>query len=77
MKKTDILFKANYRYDFDRDMYVNRKARKAFSIEFVDDHPLREIMKRIDEHTNGNGWQFYFNTPPSDGIRRELERMLA
>ena len=77
MKKSDILFEANYRYNFERAMYINRAAKKAFSIEFVDDHPAGEIIKRIGEKTNGNGWKFYFNFPPSDGAKRELERVLG
>lgn len=77
MKKSDILFEANYRYNFDRDLWINREAKKAFSIEFVDDEPEQEIVRRIGEPTGGNGWTFYFNLPPSDGVKRELERVLG
>jgi hypothetical protein len=35
------------------------------------------LRKRIEEDTNGNGWTFYFNTPPSEGVKRELERVLG
>jgi hypothetical protein len=77
MKKSDILFSADYRYNFDRDLYVNRQTKKAFSLEFVDDHAEEEIRMRIDEDTDGTGWRFYFNFPPSDGARRELERLLG
>lgn len=77
MQKKDILWEANYRYDFDRDLFVNHAVRKAFSIEFVDDHPEEELRQLIQEDTNGDGWKFYFNTPPTDGIKRELERVLG
>ncbi len=75
--KKDILLKAGYRYNFDRDLYVNRAAKKAFSLEFVDDKPEEELAQRIQESSNGNGWTFYFNSDPPEGIRRELERVLG
>ena len=77
MKKKDMLWEADYRYNFDRDLFVNRVARKAFSLEFVDDKPEEEIRLRIGENTNGNGWMFYFNSPPSEGVKRELESVLG
>jgi hypothetical protein len=75
--KRDILKEAEYWYNFDRDIFYNRKAKKAFSLEFVDDNPEKEIRQRIEENTNGNGWTFYFNSPPSEGVKRELERVLG
>jgi len=76
MKKSDILWEADYRYNFDRDLFVNPKAKKAFSIEFVDDHPEEELRQLIQESTDDKKWQFYFNYPPSVGVRRELEKDL-
>ena len=77
MKKSDILWQADYRYNFDRDLWVNPKAKKAFSVEFVDDKVEGEIVRRIEQRTNGNGWTFYFNTDPSDGVKRVLEQVLG
>jgi hypothetical protein len=77
MKKSDILWQADYRYNFDRDLWVNPKAKKAFSVEFVDDMPEVEIVRRIEEGTNGNGWTFYFNLAPSEGVKRVLEQVLG
>ena len=76
MKKSEMLFAANYRYNFDRDLYVNREAKKAFSIEFVDDMPEEVVRKGIEEATNGNEWKFYFNSPPPEGVRHQLEEDL-
>ncbi len=75
--KKDILLKANYRYNFDRDLFYNREVKKAFSIEFVDDRSEEEIRRRVEEGTGGNGWRFYFNSPPAEGVKRELERVLG
>jgi hypothetical protein len=88
MKKSEILRRADYQYNFDRDLWVNPKVKKAFSIEFVDDKPKTEIefvddkpkteiVSRIEESTNGNGWTFYFNMDPSDGVKRVLEEVLG
>ena len=75
--KKDILKEADYRYNFDRDIYFNRKAKKAFSLEFVDDKPEEELVRRIRESTSSAGWTFYFNSIPSEGVKRELERVLG
>ena len=76
MKKSEMLFAANYRYNFDRDLFVNRQAKKAFSIEFVDDKPAAAVSKGIEETTDGRAWRFYFNHEPSEGVRRRLEQDL-
>jgi len=75
--KRDILRDADYRYDFDRAMYVNRAAKKAFSLEFIDDHTEEDLVSHIRENSSGNGWRFYFNVSPSESEQRELERVLA
>ena len=75
--KSQILEDAGYAYSFSRLIYVNRDARKAFSVEFVDDNREAELQKCIAEETEGAGWQFYFTTPPSDAVRRELESVLG
>jgi hypothetical protein len=75
--KKDILRQANYRYNFDRDLYYNRQAKKAFSIEFVDDNKEEMLDRCINENTNGNGWRFYFNSRPSEAVKRELESVLG
>jgi hypothetical protein len=74
--KKDLLRQANYWYNFERDLFYNRAAKKAFSLEFVDDNSEDEIRRRIDEKTNGNGWTFYFNSDPSEGVKRALEEVL-
>ena len=75
--KSQILENAGYAYSFDRLIYVNLKARKAFSVDFVDDNREEDLQKCIAEKTRGAEWQFYFTTPPSDGVRRELESVLS
>jgi len=71
-----ILEESGYSYNFDRALYVNRRLRKAFSIEFVEDHIDEEIKARMSQKSEG-GWQFYFNSEPSDSVKRELERILS
>ena len=77
MKKSDILRQADYSYNFDRDLWVNGKVKKAFSVEFVDDNKEGEILRRIEECTDSEGWTFYFNLTPSEGVKRALEEVLG
>lgn len=76
MNKSEMLFAANYRYNFDRDLYVNRLAKKAFSLEFVDDNSEDAVRRAIEEATDGKTWRFYFNDKPSEGVRHILEEDL-
>ena len=75
--KKDVLRQAGYDYDFELMLYFNRQAKKAFSVEFVDDHNESELERHVREEVDKNGWQFYFNSPPSDSVKRELERALG
>ena len=75
--KQDLLRQAGYEYSFNRMVYFNREAKKVFSVEFVEDRGEDELATRIREGGEPNGWRFYFNSPPSDGVRRELEKALS
>lgn len=75
--KSQILQDTGYAYSIDRLIYVNLSARKAFSVEFIDENREDALQEIIDEKTAGAKWQFYFITPPSDGVRRELESVLG
>ena len=75
--KQDLLRQAGYAYNFDRMVYFNRKAKKAFSVEFVEDSGEDELEGLIRERATPNGWRFYFNSEPSESVKRELERALG
>ncbi len=74
--KIRLLDDAGYAYNFDRMMYINRKARKAFSVEFVDESPETEIELKIREPKTVDEWRFYTNLPMSEGTVKELKRVL-
>jgi hypothetical protein len=74
--KQQILEGAGYRYSFDREVYFNRQAKKAFSVEFIEDKPEEELRRRIEEKA-AREWQFFFNNPPSDAVKRELASVLG
>jgi hypothetical protein len=76
-KKQQILDNAGYTYNFDREIYINRKAKKVFSVDFLEDHDERMLEECIREDTGGRKWRFYFNLEPSDSVKRELEAMLG
>lgn len=75
--KMDILRAANYSYNFDHELYFNRDAKKAFSFPFLDDHAEDEVLRSINECTDGSAWKFYFNFPPSERVKRELASTLS
>ena len=74
--KMDILRDANYAYNFDHELYFNRDVKKVFSFPFLDDHTEDEVLRSINERTDGSAWKFYFNFPPSERVKRELESTL-
>jgi hypothetical protein len=74
--KSGLLDNADYAYNFDRAVYFNRKARKIFSVEFIEDHSPADLEKCIVEPVNGRDWRFYFNDPPSDSVRKQIEASL-
>lgn len=74
--KGQLLQEEGYAYNFDCMVYFNPKTRKVFSVEFVEDHDEDQIRKCINERINGTRWYFYFNSSPSDSVRRELQTVL-
>lgn len=76
-QKKEILEKANYRYNFSRDIYYNRGARKVFSLEAIEDHDSQWLSEKINTATVGDQWQFFFNTDPSEKIKAEILRELG
>ena len=76
--KRQILEDAGYAYSFDRLSYINRDARKVFSIEFVQDHSEAELLAGINAPAPPPGeWRFYFNSDPSEAVKRELSALLG
>ena len=75
--KWQILREAEYAYNFDRMVYFNRRTKKVFSVEFVEDHSENELQRCINEPSNGAEWRFYFNSPPAAAVQRELENVLG
>jgi hypothetical protein len=75
--KMDILRAGHYTYNFDHELYFNRDAKKVFSFPFLDDHAEDEVLRCINERTDRSAWTFYFNFPPSQGVKRELESTLS
>jgi hypothetical protein len=74
--KSQILQKAGYTYNFDREVYFNRRTKKVFSLEFIEDHSEGELKEHLDENKGAAGWRFYFNSEPSAGVKREIESVL-
>lgn len=76
--KQQILENAGFSYSFDIRSYISRKARKVFSLEFIQDHSEGELQACIEEQAPAMGeWRFYFNSPPSEAVKRELSAILG
>jgi hypothetical protein len=75
-EKEQLLENSGYRYHFDRMIYFNRSVRRAFSLEFVEDHSQQEIQKLLETPAT-NDWGFHFNGPLSDRVKRELAEALG
>ena len=76
-EKEGLLENSGYRYHFDRMIYFNRTARRAFSLEFVEDHTYQELQNLVNEPPSANGWSIHFNEQPSDRVNRELAEALG
>ena len=70
--KENLLRQAGFRYNFDRMSYVNRAAKKVFSVEYVEDKSEDLLMEKIRERNDSGEWQFYFNETPSPGVKRDF-----
>lgn len=70
--KKDILERSDYGYNFMRMVYFNRKAKKVFSVEAVEDHDENWLQARIAEENGSQEWKFYFTREPSQAVQREL-----
>ena len=70
--KGELLERNGYRYNFDRMAYVNRAAKKVFSIEAIEDNAVDWLSARMAEQGSGD-WQFYFSgPPPSPAVVRDF-----
>jgi hypothetical protein len=76
IEKEELLENSGYQYHFERMIYFNRATRRAFSLEFVEDHSQQEIAELL--HTSPTeDWVFFFNIPPSDRVKRDLAEALV
>ena len=75
-EKEQLLESSGYRYHFDRMIYFSRSVRRAFSLEFVEDHSRQEIQKLLEMPATDD-WVFHFNESLSDRVKRELAEALG
>jgi hypothetical protein len=73
--KYDLLSKNDFQNHFDRAMYFNRRTKKIFSLEAIEDHDLEWLRIRIESPNNTGTWQFYFNrNVPQETIKEILKQ---
>jgi hypothetical protein len=69
--KQRLLEEAGYRYSFERMSWINRKSKKIFSVQAVEDHSAEWLREKVHERTDGD-WHLYFNEPPSPSVRSQV-----
>ncbi|MCX6604340.1 MAG: hypothetical protein NTV52_12190 [Acidobacteria bacterium] len=73
-----ILEDAGYWYSFERELYINRSERKAFSVEFIEDSSEEQLRAALATPAPLAGdWDFKFNTAPSPSVKRQLVAILS
>jgi ABC-type transporter lipoprotein component MlaA len=66
--KDELLRSAGFRYHFDRMAYVNRRAKKIFSVEAVEDHSEEWLRQMIEQPNESGDWRFYFDEAPTPSV---------
>ena len=69
-----ILKAAKYIYNFDRMAYYNRTRKKAFSVEWVEDHTNEDLRHALDEPNENGDWKVYAEPHPP---QRVIDEFLA
>ena len=77
-EKMRILEAAGYHYNFERELYISRPERKAFSVEFIEDSTEERLRAALATPAALPGdWDFKFNTAPSPSVKRQLVAILG
>jgi hypothetical protein len=74
-RKIALLKDAGFRYHFDREIYYNRRLRKIFSLEAIEDQDEIWLKRKIDEPRGQ--WKFYFNQEPSVAVGKLIIREIS
>ncbi len=73
--KEELLRSNGYKYNYEMMHYVNRKTRKVFSVEFIQESDPETIEASIKSEPPLSGWQFFFiEESPSDSMKVLLEQ---
>jgi hypothetical protein len=75
-RKIILLEAAGFYFDDRFACYVNKSLKKIVSDEFIDEHKAEDIEALLRE-PSGLTWQFYFNIPPSESVREQIEAELV
>jgi len=85
-QKEPLLRSLGYVYNFDRMVYFNRMAKKAFSVEWLEDHTDEELRRALGERNGAEAadvvaagdrgeWRLYVSgRKPSESV---IETFLA
>jgi hypothetical protein len=71
-EKIHLLMKHGFNYIAGRDIYCNLQQNKCFSLEYIEDNPIKRIRRNLSEHPKLK-MVFYFIKKPSPELRHKLE----
>ena len=72
MISLQLIKENNFKLVFSRDIYVNIKLKKIFSLEFLLENTSENILKKINEKNNSE-WMFYFlGGNPDEMVKKEI-----
>jgi hypothetical protein len=66
--KESLLKEGGYLYNFERMAYINRRTKKVFAEETVEDNTEEWLAEKIAEPNTNGDWQFY--DEPTAAVRR-------
>jgi len=75
--KEQLLRTAGYYYDFYQMAYVNRKEKKIFSVEALEDHSEDWIRQRMAQPNDTGKWLFFMNQQPSPAVAKIIAARLG
>lgn len=70
--KNELLELNGYEYDFKRHIYFDKKNKKIFSDEVVEDNTTDWLNDKIQEKNNTGSWQIYFSCSCTKDLREQL-----
>ena len=71
LNKYKILEEKNYTKD-DRDFYISKTDKRVFSFGRISNESIAWLEQEINQPNTSEGWQFFCNIYPSEGLQADI-----